>query len=209
MQCGTYSRRAACFGAVVVALSFCLCTCSVQKSGSKLNSAGANNGGNSIESRKEYSATQLKPSLKIDYLTPVNTIKNPRIYIYKEKRRLYVIESNVLVRDYPIGLGFNPKGDKEKQGDGRTPEGTFYICVKNSMSRFIQSLGLNYPSQKHAERALFAGLITPIEYRGILMSLTRKSAPPWDTKLGGRFLSMQEGPTATGLMAASLYMTAT
>lgn len=131
-------------------------------------------------------AAQDKLPIKVDYLTPVSTIRSPELFVYKEKRRLYVIESDVLVRDYPIGLGFNPKGDKEREGDGRTPEGRFRVCVKNSSSRFVRSLGLNYPAKKHAERAFFAGFITPMEFRDILVAFERSSTPPWNTSLGGK-----------------------
>jgi murein L,D-transpeptidase YafK len=99
---------------------------------------------------------------------------------------MYIIQSNVLVRDYPIGLGFSPRGDKLKSGDGRTPEGDFRICVKNPVSRFIKSLGLNYPQERHAQRALFAGMITPIQFKDIIISVERNMLPPWNTALGGQ-----------------------
>ena len=160
--------------------------CSVQKSGSKLNAAGNGQMGKEGQQQAQLAASATTPPLRIDYLTPVNAIKNPQIYIYKGKRRLYVISGNVLVRDYPIGLGFNPVGNKERQGDGRTPEGNFTVCVKNSMSRFIRSLGLNYPNTRDAQQALFAGLITPVQYKEILVASQTKTPPPWNTDLGGQ-----------------------
>lgn len=132
------------------------------------------------------SASSLQPPLRIDYLTPLSAIKNPRIYIYKGKRRMYVISGDVLVRDFPIGLGFNPVGNKVKAGDGRTPEGNFRICVKNSMSHFIESLGLSYPNTRDAQRALFAGQITPVQYKEILVAARTRTPPPWNTDLGGQ-----------------------
>jgi hypothetical protein len=160
--------------------------CSMQKPGSKLETAGSDSRVNPSERLSKQMDPQDTPPLKVDYLTPVRDIYSPEIYIYKEKRRLYVIQSNVLVRDYPVGLGFSPTGDKEKEGDGKTPEGEFFICMKNSGSRFVKSLGLNYPDKRHAERAFFAGVITPIEFRDILLAFERKSTPPWSTVLGGK-----------------------
>jgi hypothetical protein len=127
-----------------------------------------------------------KEPVRIDYLTALTDIVNPEIYVYKEKRRLYVIQSNVMVRDYPIGLGFNPVGDKECEGDGRTPEGDFFICRKDPESRFNKALVLNYPDRKHAERALFAGILSPPEFKEILMAAERNAMPPWSAKLGGQ-----------------------
>jgi murein L,D-transpeptidase YafK len=137
------------------------------------------------ERSEEQTFLKNKGPLKVNYLTPMSEIASPEIYVYKEKRRLYVVQSDVLVRDYPIGLGFCPKGDKEKRGDGRTPEGDFFICVKNGSSRFEKSLGLSYPTRRHAEKAFFADLINPFEYRDILLAVDGMGKPPWNTPLGG------------------------
>ena len=160
--------------------------CSMQKSGSKAESAQLATKAKPVEEAGDPDTTQDKLALKIDYLTPVRAIQKPEIFVYKEKRRLYVMHSNVLVRDYPVGLGFHPTGDKEKEGDGRTPEGSFFVCVKKPNSRFQKSLGLSYPDKKHAERAFFAGVITPIEFRDILLAFENKATPPWNTVLGGQ-----------------------
>ena len=167
-------------------LIFALSNCSMQKSGSKAESTQFDRDAKPQEKVAEGDAAQDKVTLKVDYLTPVRAIQNPEIFVYKEKRRLYVIQSDVLVRDYPVGLGFHPIGDKEKEGDGKTPEGKFFVCVKKPSTRFQKSLGLNYPDKKHAERAFFAGVITPMEFRDILLAFENKATPPWNTALGGQ-----------------------
>lgn len=185
------SSKRVCFLLGLCVLISLFSACSMQKSGSKVDSAHngkktkpSQNAGR--ESSDSKMATQERTPLKVDYLTPVTAIQKPEIFIYKEKRRLYVIDSNVLVRDYPVGLGFSPRGDKEREGDGKTPEGDFRVCVKNTGSRFAKSLGLNYPDKKHAERAYFAGVITPMEFRNILLAFERTTTPPWSTTLGGK-----------------------
>ncbi|MBX3297819.1 MAG: hypothetical protein KF762_19145, partial [Acidobacteria bacterium] len=65
----------------------------------------------------------------------------PRIVIEKAKRRLAVFDGESVVAEFGIGLGFAPDGDKAIEGDGRTPEGDFYIFTKNPESRFFLSLG--------------------------------------------------------------------
>jgi hypothetical protein len=127
-----------------------------------------------------------KDPIRIDYLTSLSDITDPEIYVYKEKRRLYVLQSGVMVRDYPIGLGSQPQGDKERDGDGRTPEGDFIIMGKDPVGRFYKGLVLNYPDKMHAERALFAGVISPPEFKEILAAAEHRVAPPWYTKLGGQ-----------------------
>lgn len=123
--------------------------------------------------------------VRIDYLRAVDSIKQPAIYVYKEKRRMYVLDDDVLVREYAIGLGPQAKGDKIKEGDGRTPEGGFTVCGKNPQSRFGKSLALNYPTLKHAQNALFAGLISVAQYREISAAFQHTHIPPWNTALGG------------------------
>ena len=164
---------------------FMISACSMQKPDSRFDSSKSNSKKQS-ESSIAQQPPREKEQVRIDYLTALADIVNPEIYVYKEKRRLYVIQSNVLVRDYPVGLGFHPTGDKEGDGDGRTPEGDFIVCQKNPISRFNKALVLNYPDRLHAERAFFAGILSPPEFKGILIAAERKATPPWDTKLGGQ-----------------------
>jgi murein L,D-transpeptidase YafK len=84
-----------------------------------------------------------------------------------------------------VGLGRDPEGDKIRQGDGRTPEGSFYVCVKNPDSNYYLSLGLSYPNKEHAERGLRNELITRAQYDQIMNAIKAKARPPWDTMLGG------------------------
>lgn len=109
----------------------------------------------------------------------------PRIVVRKSKRELTLYTNGKPARVYPVGLGSNPVGDKTRQGDGRTPEGSFTVCVKNDKSHFYLSLGLSYPNKEHAARGLRDGLITRGQYDGIISALQRKERPPWDTELGG------------------------
>ncbi|MFP5263534.1 MAG: murein L,D-transpeptidase family protein [Blastocatellia bacterium] len=109
----------------------------------------------------------------------------PRIVIRKGARELTLYDGARAVRVYRVGLGFDPEGDKARQGDGRTPEGSFYVCVKNSKSRYYLSLGLSYPSERHAARGLRDGLITRAQHDQIIRALGSKARPPWDTPLGG------------------------
>ncbi len=80
-----------------------------------------------------------------------------RIVIDKSDRRLIVYRDDVALRVYTVALGFAPEGDKERQGDGRTPEGIFRIDRKNGQSRFHLSLGLDYPHRDDIVRAAAGG----------------------------------------------------
>ena len=114
-----------------------------------------------------------------------NSVKDPRIIVYKGARRLELHSGNRLLRTYRIGLGFSPVADKQREGDGATPEGKFYVFVKNSKSAYYLSLGLSYPNAEDAARGLRDGLITQAEHDEIQAAIRKKKAPPQYTKLGG------------------------
>jgi lipoprotein-anchoring transpeptidase ErfK/SrfK len=110
---------------------------------------------------------------------------DPKVVVSKSKRQLLLYAGGAIVRTYRIALGANPVDDKVRQGDRATPEGDFYICVKNARSNFYLSLGLSYPNAEDAARGLRDKLITRAEYGRIVRALQSKKRPPWDTALGG------------------------
>lgn len=67
------------------------------------------------------------------------------IEVHKSERQLTVYRDGVALRSYEIALGFSPRGHKAEEGDGRTPEGRYWIDRRNPNSAFHLSLGLNYP----------------------------------------------------------------
>jgi murein L,D-transpeptidase YafK len=112
-------------------------------------------------------------------------IDKPHIVVYKQARKLELYSDKSLVRTYRVGLGFSPVADKQREGDGATPEGDFYVFVKNSKSAYYLSLGISYPNVEDADRGLRDGLITKAQYAAILDAIKKKKAPPQYTKLGG------------------------
>jgi murein L,D-transpeptidase YafK len=112
-------------------------------------------------------------------------ITKPRIVVYKKERKLELYSDQTLVRSYRVGLGFSPVADKQREGDGATPEGDFYVFVKNDKSAYYLSLGVSYPNVEDAQRGLRDGLITKAQHDAIVAAHRRKVAPPQYTKLGG------------------------
>ena len=81
-----------------------------------------------------------------------------RIVVYKERRTLLLYRGDRPVKSYRVALGFNPVGHKQRQGDGRTPEGLYFISAKNPRSAFYRSLRIDYPSPADVERARSLGI---------------------------------------------------
>lgn len=79
-----------------------------------------------------------------------------RIVVQKAERRMYLLHGGEVLKAYRIGLGGNPVGHKQFEGDGRTPEGDYVIDRRNPDSRYHLSLGISYPNEADiaAARAL-------------------------------------------------------
>src|SRR5215203_1897698 len=112
-------------------------------------------------------------------------IEKPRIIVYKHEHKLELYSDKTLIRTYRVGLGFSPVADKIHEGDGATPEGDFYIFVKNNKSAYYLSLGVSYPNEEDAARGLRDGLISKAQHDAIVAAIRKKIAPPQYTKLGG------------------------
>jgi len=65
---------------------------------------------------------------------------------WKERRRLVLMNNETVLRDYHFQLGFTPVGHKQFEGDGKTPEGTYWIDRKNPRSQYHLSVGISYPN---------------------------------------------------------------
>lgn len=113
---------------------------------------------------------------------------DPEVIISKSARSLSVLSAGVPVKRYGIALGTEPVGGKEREGDGRTPEGVYYICTKNPESRYHRALGLSYPNLHDAERGIREGLISRRDERLIGEAIRHMKQPPWHTALGGEIM---------------------
>ncbi|HET6510674.1 MAG TPA: L,D-transpeptidase family protein [Candidatus Kapabacteria bacterium] len=117
------------------------------------------------------------------------------VIVKKAERKLHLYTNGKLEKTYAIALGTTPVGHKMKQGDRKTPEGTYYICRKNPRSQFYLSLGLSYPNKLDADSGYASGLITKRERDKIKRAIDRGDCPPWDTAIGGEIFIHGNGST--------------
>jgi murein L,D-transpeptidase YafK len=68
-----------------------------------------------------------------------------RVIVLKSDRRLELYDGPELLRSYDISLGREPVGPKRKQGDRRTPEGSYRIDFRKADSSFHRALHISYP----------------------------------------------------------------
>ncbi|MBS0287247.1 MAG: L,D-transpeptidase family protein [Proteobacteria bacterium] len=80
------------------------------------------------------------------------------ILVEKHKRIMTVFHKDKALKTYRIALGFSPDGHKLREGDGKTPEGTYFIVGKNPQSKFHLSLKISYPSVEQQQNAKQHGI---------------------------------------------------
>ena len=81
-----------------------------------------------------------------------------KVLIEKNERRLTLLSKGEVIKTYKIALGGNPVGPKERQGDNKTPEGTYIIDSRNRDSGYHLSLHISYPNEKDKMRAKELGV---------------------------------------------------
>lgn len=126
-----------------------------------------------------------KKEEKIFFNKPEKAPSKTSIKVYKKRRIMELYGDGELIGRFKIGLGRSPEGDKEKEGDNRTPEGSYYICYKNSQTKYSYFIGISYPNIKDAENGLNRGVINQATYNKIKKAIDNNQQPLWNTPLGG------------------------
>lgn len=140
------------------------------------------------------------------------TLAKPTIRVIKSRTTLYLFDGTKLIETYCCITGSN-SGDKQKEGDRKTPEGRFHIVFKNPHSKFHLSLGLDYPNMEDANRGLAQGLLSIENYNQLIHDLKNSDMSDetvqnrvWKTPLGGEIFihGCAEGRSSTaGCVALS------
>ena len=79
-----------------------------------------------------------------------------KVIVIKHARTLQLLSHGQPVKTYKIALGTQPIGQKQRQGDHRTPEGVYVLDSRNAHSQFYKSIHISYPSQQDKAHAAAA-----------------------------------------------------
>jgi hypothetical protein len=118
-------------------------------------------------------------------LSSCDTVPDDYVVVNKTNRNLALCNSGSHVANYNIGLGFAPLGDKNQEGDGKTPEGVFYIPRLVPQSSYYKAFLLSYPDTADATRGLSDSLISQAQHDEIVAAQNNCTEPPQYTPLGG------------------------
>ncbi|TBN39833.1 hypothetical protein EYE42_09195 [Paracoccus subflavus] len=80
-----------------------------------------------------------------------------QVVVNKGERKLYLLNDRTVLKAYDVGLGNEPVGHKQFEGDGKTPEGVYYIDRFNPRSQYHLSVGVSYPNENDTALAQALG----------------------------------------------------
>ncbi len=87
-----------------------------------------------------------------------SSVKADEVIVHKYDRNLLLIKSGKPLKQYTVALGWNPRGPKTREGDGRTPEGRYRIDWRNAKSGFHRALHISYPNKRDRQKARKLGV---------------------------------------------------
>ena len=81
-----------------------------------------------------------------------------KVVVDKSSRKLHLLKGGVAFRTFEIALGIRPVGDKEHEGDFKTPEGSYLLDARNPDSEFFLAIHVSYPNRGDRVQASEKGL---------------------------------------------------
>ena len=81
-----------------------------------------------------------------------------RIVVHKSERKLLLLQGERVLRSIDVALGLSPKGAKHREGDFRTPEGSYRLSGRNVNSDFYLAMQVSYPNPVDQQRAAAEGV---------------------------------------------------
>ena len=81
-----------------------------------------------------------------------------RVVVAKSARTLTLLRGGTVLKRYRVSLGGDPRGDKQREGDERTPEGVYRLDERLENSMAHRALHVSYPDLADVARARAAGV---------------------------------------------------
>ena len=181
------------FAAVVIIVTIASCAVVIQASDKKPDSTHRQQIAQAVEETSPVQKEEIKTEPKPTAPDFVPRPKGYHILVKKSDRLMSIYVSGRLYRAYSIELGFTPDGHKIRRGDGRTPEGEYYVCKRNPNSAYYLSLLVSYPSPRDAKSGVENGLVGASTLNDVVRAYNNRSTPPQDTRLGGNICIHGEG----------------
>ena len=106
-----------------------------------------------------------------------------QVVVNKGARQMLLLHGNTVLKAYRIGLGNEPIGHKQFEGDGKTPEGRYVLDYRKADSAFYKALHVSYPNAQDLAAARARG----VNPGGLIMIHGQKNGLGWLAFLSQRF----------------------
>jgi len=84
---------------------------------------------------------------------PTPSVRADQVVVFKKDRKLNLMAKGKTLRTYKVALGASPVGQKQQQGDHKTPEGKYVLDRRNAKSQFYKSIHISYPNDQDRKLA--------------------------------------------------------
>jgi murein L,D-transpeptidase YafK len=125
-----------------------------------------------------------------------------KVLVDKSAKKLWLMRDGERLYEVDISLGKNPKGQKRREGDQRTPEGRYALDWRDTGTDYHRAILVSYPSKADLEQ----GAANGIPVGGEIMIHGQKFFWRWFTKspltngcIGVSNIAMDVIWSATGL----------
>jgi murein L,D-transpeptidase YafK len=89
---------------------------------------------------------------------PAAAQKADSILILKKDHVLELLSGGKVIKTYKVALGQGGLAAKQREGDGRTPEGHYTIDARNELNHYHRALHVSYPNAEDQKRAARLGV---------------------------------------------------
>ena len=96
-------------------------------------------------------------SLGFTFLFGESFLLADKVIVKKSTRMLYLSQNGEVFNKYHITLGKIPVGDKEVEGDLKTPEGAYSLDYRQLSNDYYKSLHVSYPNASDKAHAKTLG----------------------------------------------------
>lgn len=99
----------------------------------------------------------IASSLALAAEAPVPAYKVDEVRVYKMDHKMQMLFEGKVTKEYFIRIGKGGYRPKVKEGDGKVPEGQYFLNAKNPNSKFFRSIHVSYPNEEDIKRAEAGG----------------------------------------------------
>lgn len=77
-----------------------------------------------------------------------DSVKVDSVAVFKSERKMVLYSESKEIKSYMVSLGKSPVGPKEREGDKKTPEGSYILDRRLENSKYHLAIHISYPNEQ-------------------------------------------------------------